>query len=1475
MGGSRAATTPAHKYRNKTKFWTHFPTASASTTSADKRAPTSNPITTNHPQAPIPGITTWNVNGLSVHSTRHKRITQRIQHLARSQHIIFLQETHLEPLDCTTLQTELPGWKLFYSNKASNSGGVLTAIPPQVLSEYKCTQVPLSPEVKGHALLISCTHKHTPRHGAPDINLFNIYLYTGKHRQPIQTTQLQALCKAPSAGLNIVAGDFNFVTAPADTSNPHGPKPMTKLFEEAWNAFTQRYHLVEHQQELHTYYHLTSAIEQSYTSRIDRIYSSLTEVDIEIFKPSCSVVSCSPAITDFLARRAKPDAPPTTVLTKHTGGCDHIAVSLKFKPPAPPSRLPSLPKWVCELPEFNKRVREQWKPPEDWRDHQDPFIKLNDFKQHLHDVYQELHGEGLLRWDACKDTLDEFRAGLRLLKELMRPTLNFTSISLLLSATPELAVHISGRFSAGTVDTSALKTHLNNLLHEHATVEPANIDKFEQLNQQQQPTTHSKAHDLKLQLPSSRQRLTGLRPDGPSSEPTTNPQEMANTAKKFWGALWEDDCRVSEEESSAYCNRVSKAKPPAQLPRPTEQNIIDVILDTNNSAPGPDGIPFRAYRANAPLVAPIFKEVFTALSQGVKPPRGFNYANLFLLPKKLTMLIEHTRPISVTNTDNRIMAKTLVFVMLPHLQAHLNLAQKGSIAGRQGADHVRELADNFYAAAEGQTNNLHVLFLDTKKAFDSIRHRFIFAALKHIGLPEWVITVMRGLLHLVAVTPVFNGYTDVWIGITRGVKQGCPTSPLVFAACLDIIISRLQSFSDIRVWAYVDDMAIGTHSVRSFARCMRALDTFTKFSGLGLNRDKTKLVSARYDTAGIDAEIWLASKHCPWRDQGIAAARQYTYLGVSIGRDVELTDVWRPVVHKAINRLARYGKTLRTLSLGKRIEVYNIFVYPLFSYLAPFYNLPDASYYEVTKAVRSAILPFGRTGAKYVHFIAPLSAMSPATPLKDLWAGTRVALIEQGDLNRYHQVDDVPDQASRYSSMRPPTQVTSAVQEFVNMDLDIGSAKLGAGQCSTFNAEIYTQYTGPKLRKIIYARIIQYYLRYDKRDLDTKQKLHKRNLPNSTANVNNLTAHFEGLSKTLPGPARYHQMLMLLNAVNTSRRNRHVRRANGEQGDIAPCHLCHTQEDSLEHLFQGGCIVTTRALRLFSHIVRYPLAPAALGVPEMWHATFLCFDSSKTAQAHAIIIFNWAVWMRICKKYARRPGPSQAKKVALDIVYFALTIWHKVCKPSWTQPLIAPGSGDGQVRATGAAGRRTDAQTAQALQNAIDLIAAIPPGAYIIYTDGGAAPNPGPAGAGILIQQGAREVEIVVALGEGTNNTGELWAIGACCTWLPTQPGTTDAYIISDSSYDLQMAQGQALPKTNKALVHAVRASVKRAQATRRVLFGKAAGHCGFTGNDRAEALATLGIQRSRRGHGMRDHTDYLINGEFSIINCHTAINPD
>lgn len=48
---------------------------------------------------------------------------------------------------------------------------------------------------------------------------------------------------------------------------------------------------------------------------------------------------------------------------------------------------------------------------------------------------------------------------------------------------------------------------------------------------------------------------------------------------------------------------------------------------------------------------------------------------------------------------------------------------------------------------------------------------------------------------------------------------------------------------------------------------------------------------------------------------------------------------------------------------------------------------------------------------------------------------------------------------------------------------------------------------------------------------------------------------------------------------------------------------------------------------------------------------------------------------------------------------------------------------------------------------------------FIVYTDGGARGNPGPAGVGIVIEYNGKKQEIKKFIGIATNNQAEYWAI--------------------------------------------------------------------------------------------------------------------
>ena len=257
----------------------------------------------------------------------------------------------------------------------------------------------------------------------------------------------------------------------------------------------------------------------------------------------------------------------------------------------------------------------------------------------------------------------------------------------------------------------------------------------------------------------------------------------------------------------------------------TLDDILYSITHSNNSTAGPDGILFAAWRAAPELAAPILLNVFTSISKGQPPPNNFNNGLLFLLPKKQTGLISDTRPLSVTNTDNRIIAAAVAHKVMPAVLDIVDPAQKGFLNGRSGSDHILDINTFFYEGVENNINR-HLFLLDTAKAFDSIDHEWIYTIIKHLNFPPWFFHFVRGALTNVNVSPCFGSATSHFIDIERGVKQGCPLSPLLFIIAYDPLLSALSHIPHINYFAFADDLAITTDAVISIYPALSCISLF-------------------------------------------------------------------------------------------------------------------------------------------------------------------------------------------------------------------------------------------------------------------------------------------------------------------------------------------------------------------------------------------------------------------------------------------------------------------------------------------------------------------------------------------------------------------------------------------------------------------------------------------------------------------------
>ena len=118
-----------------------------------------------------------------------------------------------------------------------------------------------------------------------------------------------------------------------------------------------------------------------------------------------------------------------------------------------------------------------------------------------------------------------------------------------------------------------------------------------------------------------------------------------------------------------------------------------------------------------------------------------------LIPKKKKKkpFLDNWRPISLLNTDYKIATKAIAASISKVLPVLINGDQTGYIKGRSTAQNVRLIAD-IIECTEALNISGIALFLDFKKACDSIEWHLIFKTLETLGfdlpLLQWVRTLL-------------------------------------------------------------------------------------------------------------------------------------------------------------------------------------------------------------------------------------------------------------------------------------------------------------------------------------------------------------------------------------------------------------------------------------------------------------------------------------------------------------------------------------------------------------------------------------------------------------------------------------------------------------------------------------------------------------------------------------------------------------
>ena len=192
---------------------------------------------------------------------------------------------------------------------------------------------------------------------------------------------------------------------------------------------------------------------------------------------------------------------------------------------------------------------------------------------------------------------------------------------------------------------------------------------------------------------------------------------------------------------------------------------------------------------------------------------------------------------------------------------------------------------------------LYIAFIDYQKAFDTILHSSIWAALKSQQVEPKYIKVIKYLYNNCS-SKIRLESTGPPIPIKRGVRQGDPLSPKIFIAVLEMVISKLnwekmginvggKFISHLR---FADDIILLSESPEQLETMIHSLKSASYAVGLEMNLNKTKVM-----TNSQQYPLHLDQKPLEYVDSYIYLGKQISCKKQSNELEVDrrITNAWK------------------------------------------------------------------------------------------------------------------------------------------------------------------------------------------------------------------------------------------------------------------------------------------------------------------------------------------------------------------------------------------------------------------------------------------------------------------------------------------------------------------------------------------------------------------------------------------------------
>ena len=296
------------------------------------------------------------------------------------------------------------------------------------------------------------------------------------------------------------------------------------------------------------------------------------------------------------------------------------------------------------------------------------------------------------------------------------------------------------------------------------------------------------------------------------------------------------------------------------------------------------------------------------------------------------------QPITLLNVDYKLASRAIAGQLLKVIHLLVAEDQTSGVPGCFIGENVALLQDVVvFASSSGAP--VAILSLDQEKAFDCVDRGFMQSTLVAMGFSPSFVTWVDLFYYCVQSSVNVNGYVLGFFNLSRGVRQGCPLSPLLYVLVSEVLAANIRCNTRIsglhipvfpplsQISQYGDDTSLIVSSDDAIKAVFETYALFERASGSKLNQAKSK-------------GLWLGG-WCGRTDPPVAlewSSCKIKVLGFFVGAGNLDVDNWRPRI-EAVDHVLKSWHS-RSLSFRGKALVINALAVSRVWYVASLVHMP-------------------------------------------------------------------------------------------------------------------------------------------------------------------------------------------------------------------------------------------------------------------------------------------------------------------------------------------------------------------------------------------------------------------------------------------------------------------------------------------------------------------------------------------------------